>query len=591
MSFTRQTAGGFNLDETPYNQKYASSVSFAQSVGIYQAPRSTADPCGTGELAKINTALNKFFIALKGIKKYGELYINGTINRIQNVTSLIRNISQIISGILKTLMSRLRDFLIDKIRTAIEAIIDIIFPTIARQLQNTIVQQIIDQIFCAFKSIVGGLKNLVTDFLSELVGKVVNVPFCAAEQFTNALVNNIASIVDTSIGPILDQINDVLGGVGKVVGSVFEALDFILGFQGFLCAKPKCPKIKEFKASPWGGPTSDMVDDFNNFLPSFGGSQTPTVGGIVGSVDNYISDFEIFGSRIGDSPSASSSITQCDPGLFDCGPPKVSIFGGGGSGALGEVIVDNIGRSIGVNLISGGSGYTRPPFVSFSDSCGDTFTGGYTIIDNFGQVVDVVMTTTPVVPPIDGTFEDNPGGTGGTGTDGTGGTGTDGTGGTGTDGTGTDGNLFGSDYIVCIEGFRVISTGIGYTTDDIFVVDPDIPNLEVSVKLTETGQVIDVQISERICGLSGYPEATINSETGDGVIIEPILSFIKINEFSEDEDDTVETVSIDVDSTIRAEISTNNIEGLITTLRGRKILTEKQQFTRKSVIKIVDCIT
>jgi hypothetical protein len=143
---------------------------------------------------------------------------------------------------------------------------------------------------------------------------------------------------------------------------------------------------------------------------------------------------------------------------------------------------------------------------------------------------------------------------------------------------------------------------MGYTTDDIFEIDPNIPNLSVSIKLTDVGQVIDVQIAERICGLTSYPEVDINSPTGDGVIIEPILSFIKIEDeiasldpiIPDDEIASVDPdVSINTDFVIQAEIAKNNFEGLITTLRGKKLITEKQQkeFARGNVIKIVDCIT
>ena len=52
-------------------------------------------------------------------------------------------------------------------------------------------------------------------------------------------------------------------------------------------------------------------------------------------------------------------------------------------------------------------------------------------------------------------------------------------------------------------------------------------------------------------------------------------------------------ISVGIDFVIQAEIAKNNFEGFITTLRGKKLITEKQQkeFTRGNVIKIVDCIT
>lgn len=598
---SRQTVKGHNLPKAPSSEKFASTVAAQEALEHYNKERSLPDPCGDSELSKINTQLSKFFIAVKGLKKYGELYVNGTINKLSNITSLIRQTSQLIGAVLKTLINRLRDFIIDTIRKAIESLIDGLLPTIAKAIKNTIVQKIIDEIFCRFKDIIAGLANLVTDFLFELVGKIVNVPFCAAQQFTNALINNIAAIVDNAIGPLLDEINDVLGGITEVVGSVFEALDFILGFEAFLCAKPNCPEIKSFKASPWGGPTQSQIDSFNNFKPSSFASEG------IGSVNDYIDNIEIFGSRLGDSAgSIPSSITDCNTNPLECGPPRVEIFGGGGFGAVGEAVVDNIGRTIGVNLRFGGSGYTRPPFVSFIDNCEDTFTSGYAEINDRGQVTNIVMTTTPVAPPRNGRTEfDDP------------------------SDTFTGGVQEGNDYIVCLVGFRILSTGIGYTVEDSILIDPDIANIDAVVKLTEFGQIIDIQLADIVCGLSGYPTISINSLTGNGAVIEPILSFIPIQEINDstnisDISDFISSVGVgdigtigigtdigadtgidagisgrdetpfiqfDAESVILGEIASNNTPGVIRTLRGRNILTERQEFNRRDLIRIVDCIS
>lgn len=597
MSNFQETNKGYTQLNTPLPEKPLGSAAMIKAVTEMQKTRSGPDPCGQGEMGRINIELQKFFEALKGIKKYANLYVNGTINELQNVTSLIRNVSTIIAGVMKSLMNRLRDFLIDQIRKAVDSIIDQIFPTIVKGLRNTIIQQIIDQIFCAFKNVVQSLKNLAADFLSELVGKVVNAPFCAAQQYTNALVNNLAAIIDKTVGPLLDGINDALGGVANVVGDVFQALDYILGFQSMTCMKPNCPEIKAFKASPWGGPTQQQIDDFENFIAPLGGRQSPGAEGIVGGIDGLIQDIEIFGKRIGDSPTTNIG---CDTDPFKCGPPTIELFGGGGIGAAAEIVIDNFGTVIGSNILSGGRGYERPPFVTINDSCGNSYMNGYSNIDDnpdsptFGQVTDIIFTTNPTVPPRDGSDETNP--TTGPNDD------LDNTDRPQSSDDEIDPTLFGSDYIVCLEGFRVLSMGFGYTTDDIFEIDPDIPNLSVSIKLTDVGQVIDVQIAERICGLTSYPEVDINSPTGDGAIIVPILSFIKIEDeiasvdpvIPDDEIASVDPdISVGIDFVIRAEIAKNNFEGFITTLRGKKLITEKQQkeFTRGNVIKIVDCIT
>ncbi len=542
----RETAKGFTFKDTPACEKYFNSVAFRSALTTYQTERDLPDPCGTSEMSKINTQLQKFFTIVKGIKKYGDLYVNGTINKIQNLTSLIRNTSRIIGAVLKTLTNRLRDFLLSKIRAGIEDLINMLLPTVAKAIKNTVIQVIVDNIFCAFKDIAKGFVNLVTDFLFELVGKIVNVPFCAAQQFTNALVNNIAAVVDDAVGPILDQINDVLGGITKIVGNVFQALDYILGFEAFLCAKPNCPEIKKFKASPWGGPSQAEIDDFAGFL------DIPSEGEITNDITKFIDGIELFGEPLGDSAGTiPSSITKCDVSAFKCGPPSIEIFGGGGIGAVAEAVVDNAGRTIGVNLINGGSGYTRPPFVSFVDSCEDTFTSGYAIISESGgtgggKVIDIVITSGPTPTyPSDGRTEFDPV---------------------------SDGKPPLKDFVVCLEGFRILDTGVGYTVNDSITITPDVPGLRAAVQMTEFGQIVSIQIGSNACGLPGYPEIEINSDTGEGAVIEPILSFTPVADFDESADDV--------------QLS---LDGPIDTLRGRNVLVEKG-FTRKDLVRVVDCV-
>ena len=167
-----QTEKGQNLKDTPKQEKGVSSAAHAAAVAAAKKERPLPDPCGKSEMAKINIALHNFMTTLKGIKAYGELYVMGSINKLQNLTSLIRQTSTIIGAVMKTLMSRLRDFLIDKIHSAISALIDKLLPQIAKAIKNTVIQVIVDNIFCAFKDIVKNLVNLAVDFLKQMVEKV-----------------------------------------------------------------------------------------------------------------------------------------------------------------------------------------------------------------------------------------------------------------------------------------------------------------------------------------------------------------------------------------------------------------------------------
>ena len=70
------------------------------------------DPCGKGELSKINTALQRFFKRLKAFKKYGKKYVSSATLKVQKLKSLIKSTQTIIAGALKSLMQKVRNWLL-----------------------------------------------------------------------------------------------------------------------------------------------------------------------------------------------------------------------------------------------------------------------------------------------------------------------------------------------------------------------------------------------------------------------------------------------------------------------------------------------
>ena len=345
---------------------------------LCQEPHGKAQPCGGDTVGKIYRALKKFFIVLRGLKKYLDKYVNQTLNAIQNLQSEIQAKITEIVAVLKTLVHRAREWVLKKIKKGIEDQIDKLTTPQTTEPKKALLSRIIDEIFCKFDEIIAGLFNLVGDFLYSLIGKVINVPFCAVESFINALLSKLLNDIDKALKPFFDQINKALAPVSKIMGSVFQVIDYILGFEGFLCEKPECnDELKEFEAGPWGRPQNTKSDNWSNFSFSSGVSKT---------VNGWMDDF--FGAGKGGNYVSPGG---CYTGDFNCGV-NVQIFGGGGSGAVGAAVVNKIGQVVGVNLFNGGSGYTSPPFVSFVDpgGCGNYASGHPNLNDN-GEVEDVVV--------------------------------------------------------------------------------------------------------------------------------------------------------------------------------------------------------
>lgn len=341
-------------------------------------PHGKAQPCGGDTVGKIYRALKKFFIVLRGLKKYLDKYVNQTVNAIQNLQSEIQATIGEIVAVLKTLVHRAREWVLKKIKKGIEDLIDTATTPQSTEKKKALLARIIDEIFCRFEEIIAGLFNLVGDFLYSLIGKVINVPFCAVESFINALLSKLLNDIDKALKPFFDKINKALAPVSKIMGSVFQVIDYILGFEGFLCEKPECnDELKEFEAGPWGRPQNTKTDNWSSFNFSSGISK---------SVNGWMDDF--FGKGTGGSYVSPGG---CYTGDFNCGV-NVQIFGGGGSGAAGAAVVNKIGQIVGVNLFNGGGGYKSPPFVSFVDpgGCGN-YASGHPNLNDLGEIEDIVI--------------------------------------------------------------------------------------------------------------------------------------------------------------------------------------------------------
>lgn len=513
---------------TPECEQYLKSIAQKSADGVYEKDVPLADPCGKSLMSQINTQLLSFFKTLKAIKKYADFYVNGAINQIQNISKLIRGTSEIIGALLKIALQRMRNWLLKEIRKAITSAIDYLLPNLASAIKGTVIQKLVDGIFCKFKDIMNGLVNMVADFLFELIGKIVNAPFCLAEQWVNSMVSKLGADIDKVVGPILDSINDIIGDAGQILGSVFEAIDFILGLEAFLCEKPECPNVVSWVGNPRnprpGKGTTEGQDD--NFAANFIAFPIPSTNDAIAGASDWLfgenSEFgKVFGEVLdedGNPISIPAGVTQCDTSAFRCGVPKVEIFGGGGAGAVGGAVVNKIGQIVGVDLFSGGSSYSSPPFVSFVDNCRNGGgASGYAKINDAGEVIEILITNNGSgylnkpsgLNEFDQPTSSNP------------------------EDEGAEGA---NDYVVCLKEFKVLSLGNGYAVGDSIKFTPEIENFNATINLTPDGQVLSVELSDKICGIEEIPEVTIISQTGSGAILKPILEVTNINKLENKDD-------------------------------------------------------
>ena len=97
----------------------------------------SGDPCKQkGALGGVAMNIEKLFTVLKAVQKYGDLYIDGAINKVADLQSKISSITSAIAGILKTLVQRLRNWTLNYLKALISAALDYIATNFVKTIKN-----------------------------------------------------------------------------------------------------------------------------------------------------------------------------------------------------------------------------------------------------------------------------------------------------------------------------------------------------------------------------------------------------------------------------------------------------------------------
>jgi len=454
----------------------------------------------------ITGALGDFAKLLISIEKYGEFYVNAATGLVVNFEAELLQITRKIGGIMTAKVSNIRDQLFGEIEEKINQFTNRLIPEELKPTFAEGLRGIMNNVFCLFNNVIGGLNNTIKNFLKSLVGKFVNAPLCAAEQLIGALLNDVLGGITDTIGPILSSLTSTLGGalgsVTSLIGKALNGIGLLFNFLG--CDDLKCPLPSRFDNQL--GPGQKQKDRVDNLMKG--------ISGISSSIGlDEVGNSSIFKQPDKDPSVVASLVGECDANILRCGPPTVEIFGGSGVGGVASAIVAETTEIAGVNILDRGLGYQeKPPYVTFRDACGDgkgarakaiinpddggidgilVEAPGYGYLSNFDRIITS-----------SGTIESNQV----------------------ADGEPMTGQI---DSVV------VTMPGFGYNkTDTITAGNADLEPVVLG------GRIIGVKVNNKGNGFTNIPEIRINSQTGRGATLKPVLKFVSVSEVSETLDPT-----------------------------------------------------
>ena len=386
--------------------------------------------------SKIQKSLTKFLNGASG--KLGSAY-----DTISGLNTAVGEISESMSSLTTSMSSLLEDKLSDFVSTGLMAAKNYIFNTITNPLaaiaQNnaflTSAFKPIGSLFGAFgclgSTIQKALKNTIKNLLTNMISKgLINPLECAVEDFIGTLTNKISGLMDGIIGPLVEPINKLFSIIGSSFGSIKnvlgKGLNIVNKLNGLLNCKDsgaKCHEVESWTLNK-GSSKPDSTKKKQNFITKSIDAGTKKIDNINDKLDDAIGNIDV--PRIDPITGEEMEVTCNGGNVLDCGLPRVEFFGGGGEGAVGDVILGNFvneldnaidateitdkqgntttigakttGSIIGVDIKYAGEGYTSEPIVSFVDNC-DKGYGAYgrATIDKdpnsptFGQITSIIM--------------------------------------------------------------------------------------------------------------------------------------------------------------------------------------------------------
>jgi hypothetical protein len=444
---------------------------------------------GSGFGNDISRALATFVEVAGKYESHQDAYIDPEMDEMRDIQKLVGETAQVISDSYSQVIRLSRSFLFAKIAELSEDMMG--FMQLDSLLKDISVKKAKDSIYCLLENVIKSLKNTIKNFLTGLLGKLVQAPLCAAEQFLAGLNSRMFNEIENAIGDDMSSLSGLLGPtIGNFMGFMDKAMSYAqIGLALLECEGQECDPEPYDWALNFGADKQQKLD----YKKTIDISSKFNVAGIGKSVSDGIDKF--FGLDDDDVENAEyvkDLLGSCPILNKECGPPKIEIFGGGGFGAAANAVINELGEIVGVNMQSLGVGYTEKPFVSIVDNCDGRGAEGEAILEN-GKVINIIIRN----------------------------------GGGGYQVPDEVSDADGIDVVGEIEGVEIIRTGRDYESGDL--ITSDCGTLEPV--LDGTGRIVGANVVHADLGCKVIPKLRIKSDTGYGALLRPIMRYKKVEDY------------------------------------------------------------
>lgn len=497
----------------------AAEISFLSAFDK-EGPVSNDNGCSQNIIGSITATLQNFIKFVNGLESTAFGFIDPLRNKIVDIKGQIRKVARLIASLMKFTINGMRDNIFQLVGCLFRGISATLPQPIKLPISEA-TKNILDLIFCIFEKLFGPIWEFIAKLLEGMVGKSPNIPRCAAEETVAALIAKLADMVDGALSTVMSGLDWLANGIGQVGNYIRTGLNYIQQIVSFLdCDALTCGPIVAW--DPFEGVNLPKNDDWVKVL-----DKVDLLGSTEESIDLAIGFLSVFGSS--DTPFKDCRKRIVNPSTqedappiplgsryYKCIPPEIIINGDGIDAEAKAVVSILDGSILTIKVINPGKGYTQPPSINIVDNT--RYGRGATAkasINASGEIESIVITDrgsgycpTDLNEIITGL---------GITSIGVGGTtvilptgGGNGVGGVSTVPVGIVTSIF------------IDRPGIGYTSGDVI----NVGGCSYSPVVSSSGGIISVVSSECSQEFIDYPEVIINSNTGQGAQLYPVVNYL-----------------------------------------------------------------
>lgn len=464
----------------------------------------------------IQCTLEAMLKTLKAVQEYKNLYLDQSIQAINNIGNQIGSYVKTISGYVRKLLEIVKAYIAKTIGDALNEAQRFLAETFKPIVSGSIAKAV-EAIMCTIDRIIGtGIFDAVMGSVqTNIFGKVVDSLLCAVEQFVADILNTFLEPIFEQISGIFGQITKILGGISSQIGSsISQAMSILNRVIGIF----SCFEFTGVQGACWSlsGPSKEATVSFQNILNKINIPDIPLPPGLEDKPrQNFSCDSNIgylfppiidisFGDAILrpvviDGKVVGIYIEEPGRGYSPLTPPAISIkqpgVWGTGGGARANALIGDDGGIERVEVTNPGSGYVNQPEVVA------------TAIDGIDD---------PTLLPLPKVTDEK-------------------------------------DLLPYLEKICILNPGVGYKNNDqILINDKNIEeyDIEATIEIGPAGSIFEINISNQNnfpVVFTEYPTITINSDTGVNASLYPCLGFLEVETLENESVVTVDGETIAVD--------------------------------------------